>query len=893
MKNIVFIFFMLNAACLFGQSVGINNDGTTANPSAMLDVKSTGKGLLIPRMSKAQKNAIVTPATGLLVFQNAPDSVGFHYYDGAKWLYLDAVTKDWAITGNTNTDTAVNFFGTTNDMPMRFKLNNVWAGQWDIAKQNYFIGDFAGKSNRTGTKNIGMGAGVLANMNAGSKNIALGDSALYNHLKGNRNIAIGPLALKNSDSATGQIAIGDGSLAAYKNNYTDPPPYTTIWSQNIAIGNLALGSAEKGGGNYAIGAGALLNFNNSEFCENIAFGFNSQASNLTGRCNTSLGSRTMVYFRKGSSNTAVGCGAMSNIDSCSGNLALGVFALENNKTGNNNIAIGLKAASGLDSASNNIAIGRYTLNDNTYGNNNIAIGDSSGYFSYIGNDNIFLGKKAGYNTNTGSENTFIGNNAGLQAIRGSANTYVGHNVNGKPFTGGTQTGNIGYSNVALGNNAFYNNKQGYENIAIGDSSAYNNIDGNSNIAIGKWAMLKNTSADLNIAIGRNSLASNKINTGKIAIGHFALQNDSISSIGGSFAPNVAVGNNSLSRLGRGYDNVALGDGAGNTVTDGEYNVFLGNAAYAGIATGKDTAKFNIIIGSGTMFQSKGSTFNTIIGVGSNGVSNPPTINAFGNTMLGGLSYSVSSANLNTLIGFNTKSTGNAFLTNAAAFGANAQVDTSNALVLGSISGINSATNNTNVAIGTTKPKAALHITRGSAGNSSTMPPSRLFLMEDNVNNYMQLLAPNANETGIIAGNASTLVKGAIVFTADSSMHLKAGGGINRVVIDNGGNVGIGNIVATSLLQVTGSIASPLTTTTSAITLNNSHRTLIINAAAAIAVSLPAANTCSGREYIIVNQDAFAHTITSYKDFTNANATVIPVTGSITLQSDGNNWYRIR
>jgi len=59
------IFFVVTA---MAQSFSINTDGSTANASAILDVKSTTKGLLLPRMTKTQKNAIATPATGLLVF---------------------------------------------------------------------------------------------------------------------------------------------------------------------------------------------------------------------------------------------------------------------------------------------------------------------------------------------------------------------------------------------------------------------------------------------------------------------------------------------------------------------------------------------------------------------------------------------------------------------------------------------------------------------------------------------------------------------------------------------------------------------------------------------------------------------------------------------------------
>ena len=75
--TISLVFFVITGKA---QSVAINTDGSPPDHSAILDVKSTVKGVLIPRMCKTEKNAIVSPATGLLIFQNAPDSVGFYYY---------------------------------------------------------------------------------------------------------------------------------------------------------------------------------------------------------------------------------------------------------------------------------------------------------------------------------------------------------------------------------------------------------------------------------------------------------------------------------------------------------------------------------------------------------------------------------------------------------------------------------------------------------------------------------------------------------------------------------------------------------------------------------------------------------------------------------------------
>ena len=63
------------------QSVGINTDGSNPDPSAVLDVKSTDKGVLIPRMTATQRNAISNPPKGLLVFQTDPVAA-FCYYNG-------------------------------------------------------------------------------------------------------------------------------------------------------------------------------------------------------------------------------------------------------------------------------------------------------------------------------------------------------------------------------------------------------------------------------------------------------------------------------------------------------------------------------------------------------------------------------------------------------------------------------------------------------------------------------------------------------------------------------------------------------------------------------------------------------------------------------------------
>jgi hypothetical protein len=88
MRTILLLFLFALQCQLFAQNIGIGT--TTPHPSAQLDIASTTKGLLIPRMNALQRNAIAAPAKGLLTFDNTINT--FFYYDGTTWKQL--------ITGN-------------------------------------------------------------------------------------------------------------------------------------------------------------------------------------------------------------------------------------------------------------------------------------------------------------------------------------------------------------------------------------------------------------------------------------------------------------------------------------------------------------------------------------------------------------------------------------------------------------------------------------------------------------------------------------------------------------------------------------------------------------------------------------------------------------------------
>jgi hypothetical protein len=158
----------------------------------------------------------------------------------------------------------------------------------------------------------------------------------------------------------------------------------------------------------------------------------------------------------------------------------------------------------------------------------------------------------------------------------------------------------------------------------------------------------------------------------------------------------------------------VGFGAGNATSPGSENTAIGTYADGAVTTGAG----NTASGFQALGINQSGSYNTALGWDAGYAVNTTSYNTFvgaGATAFVGAGNSLNNA---TAIGANTQI--ELAFSNATAIGANAEVTASNALVLGSINGVNGATANTNVGIGTTAPAATLHLDLLDHGASDSL-----------------------------------------------------------------------------------------------------------------------------------------------------------------------------
>lgn len=104
--------------------VGIGTNVPDTSSALHINSASNNRGVLIPRMTIAQRNAIVSPANGLLIYQT-DGLVGMYYYDAPNTTWKSVISSGWGLVGNNGTDPLTNYIGTNDSQPLVFKTENV------------------------------------------------------------------------------------------------------------------------------------------------------------------------------------------------------------------------------------------------------------------------------------------------------------------------------------------------------------------------------------------------------------------------------------------------------------------------------------------------------------------------------------------------------------------------------------------------------------------------------------------------------------------------------------------------------------------------------------------------------------------------------------------------
>lgn len=441
MKIFIFILFLASEISVLAQ-VALNMDGTSPDNSAMLDIKNTAKGLLIPRMTLAQRNALQAPAPWLLIFQT-DITPGVYYNAGTaanpQWA-MTGTGGFWSLSGNSGTSVAANFLGTSDNTPLTFRVNNTRSGQIDHLLYNTSLGYQALNSLSGGTHNTAIGHQALYSNSTGLTNTACGTNGLYANTTGMSNAALGFCALLSNTEGSNNTACGRSSLYLNTTGYN-----------NTAIGNQALFSNSTASRNVAIGYSSLesQSYNNGGLAwisNNVAIGCealysNQPTSTTSGVENTAIGSSALRSNTIGFSNTATGFKALYFNTTGNHNTALGNLSLYSNTGGVYNTSCGYKSLELNSSGGMNTASGYGALRSNETGSNNTACGTFALYYNDTQGDNTALGYSAGdyYKSEYG---TFVGRSAYPNASGYTNTTGLGYNAR-----------STGSNQVRIGNSA--------------------------------------------------------------------------------------------------------------------------------------------------------------------------------------------------------------------------------------------------------------------------------------------------------------------------------------------------------------------------------------------------------------------------------------------------------
>ena len=565
--------------------VAINTTGAEPNASAILDLSSNSKGLLIPRMTTNNRTTNVTAVAGLLVFDTDTDS--FWYYDGSQsdWVELGSGTNsDWTTSGNNMYSAVSGNVGIGTSIPTtklqiingNLSLRSQFADAyiklqsdeeedmtpayiWSENAKGFAVGSTPGSPQllvNAATGKVGIGTTIP------SQKLSIRDG----------NIS---LVSEGTDSYIflGSDELGD-AIASYiwtKDNVgfavgsTEGVPQMVVKNSNgnVGIGTInpsakleVAGQIKITGGNPATGK-VLTSGNDGEATWISPTVYAASINDLTDAradvANLFLGDETGI-INSGNFNTGTGIQALKANTTGLSNTATGFGSLQYNNIGYENTANGHLALQKNTTGNANVAFGKEALLNNTTKSNLTAIGFQSLYYNGTGStlstesiENTAIGSKSLYSNTLGSQNTA----AGMEALK--ANTLGSGNSAFGAYSLDSNTD--GKQNTAAGAFALTKNTTADGNTAFGYKAAYSILDGNYNSAFGINALYATTSGTYNSAFSFGALFLNQTGDENTAYGYKALY----SNVSGN--ENTAIGSRA------GYN--ALGSG----------NVFIGR--YAG------------------------------------------------------------------------------------------------------------------------------------------------------------------------------------------------------------------------------------------------------------------------------------------------------------------------
>ncbi len=236
---------------LFAKAQSLTID--PSNASAILQVSSTSKGIIIPKMTSTERVAISTPISGLLVYDTTTSS--FWYYNGTAWTSFSSALVSTNKIQDSDANTKIETEQSSNENYIRFTLDgkeyfkmNKATIEVNNSGKCVYIGYAAGLSDAysfmgiINYENTGVGANALQNSNGGSANAAVGTRALQSVTTGRGNSAIGNNAGTKITTGNNNTFLGYGAEAGSDglNNVTAIGASATVTvSNSIVLGNNA------------------------------------------------------------------------------------------------------------------------------------------------------------------------------------------------------------------------------------------------------------------------------------------------------------------------------------------------------------------------------------------------------------------------------------------------------------------------------------------------------------------------------------------------------------------------------------------------------------------------------------------------------------------------------